>query len=157
ALLTEPTHAAAATKAGVSEATLHRWLRLPEFQAAYRQARRSIVETAIGRLQQATGKAVEALERNLACQHPGSEIRAALGILDHAVKAVELLDVIERVEELEHLMEELRHDETKEPYQQAAGAGPRHGRQEAPDDPPTALPERDLGGTATDGAGLHPS
>jgi hypothetical protein len=28
ALLTEPTHAAAAAKAGVSEATLHRWLHL---------------------------------------------------------------------------------------------------------------------------------
>ena len=53
ALLTEPTHAAAAVKAGVSEATLHRWLRLADFQAAYRQARRRIVETAIGRLQQA--------------------------------------------------------------------------------------------------------
>src|SRR6516164_1168153 len=104
ALLTEATHAAAAAQAGVSEATLQRWLHLPEFQAAYRQARRRVVEASIGRLQQTTNKAVEALERNLACGHAGSEIRAALGILDHAVKAVELLDVVERVEELEHLM-----------------------------------------------------
>jgi hypothetical protein len=124
ALLTEPTHAAAATKAGVSEATLHRWLRLPEFQTAYRQARRSIVETAIGRLQQTTGKAVEALERNLACGHPGNEIRAALGILDHAVKAVELLDVVERVEELERLMKEWHDDQNEEPPRQAAGQSP---------------------------------
>jgi hypothetical protein len=101
ALLTEPSHAAAAAKAGLSEATLHRWLHLPEFQAAYRLARRGIVETAIGRLQQSTGKAVEALERNLTCGHPGNEIRAALGILDQAVKAVELIDLVGRVEELE--------------------------------------------------------
>src|SRR5438093_635470 len=93
ALLTEPTHAAAATQAGVSEATLHRWLHLPEFQAAYRLARRGVVETAIGRLQQSTGKAVAALERNLTCGQPSNEIRAALGMLDHAVKAVELLDL----------------------------------------------------------------
>ena len=70
ALLTEPTHASAATRAGVSEATLHRWLHLPEFQAAYRQARRQLVETAIGRLQQASGKAVDALERDCLASQP---------------------------------------------------------------------------------------
>jgi hypothetical protein len=115
ALLTESTHAAAATKAGVSEATLHRWLRLPVFQTAYRQARRGIVEAAIGRLQQTAGKAVDTLDRNLACGQPGNEIRAALGILDHAVKAVELLDVVERVEELERLIKEGQGDESQDP------------------------------------------
>jgi hypothetical protein len=120
ALLTEPTHAAAAAKAGVSEATLHRWLHLPEFQAAYRQARRGVLEAAIGRLQQATGQAVEALRRNLTCGNPAHEVRAALGILGHAVKAVELLDLVERVEELERLLKELCDDEPQEPRQQAA-------------------------------------
>jgi len=46
-LLTEATHAAAAAQAGVSEATVQRWLHLPEFQTAYRQARRQLVECAI--------------------------------------------------------------------------------------------------------------
>jgi hypothetical protein len=101
ALLTEPTHAAAAAKAGVSEATLHRWLRIPEFQAAYRKARRDIVEVALGGIQQATRKAVETLERNLVCGHPGSEIRAALGILELSVKAVELVDILERLDAVE--------------------------------------------------------
>src|SRR5947209_8006266 len=101
ALLTEPTHAAAAVKAGVSEATLHRWLRIPEFQSSYRKARRDVVEVALGSIQQSTSKAVAALERNLACGHPGSEIRAALGILDHAVEAVQLIDVLERLEAIE--------------------------------------------------------
>jgi transposase-like protein len=36
ALLTEPTYAAAAAKAGVSAATLYRWLQLPSFRTAYR-------------------------------------------------------------------------------------------------------------------------
>lgn len=64
-------------KVGIAPATLCRWLKLSEFKAAYRQARRQIVETALGRLQQATDKAVEALERNLTCGHPESEIPAA--------------------------------------------------------------------------------
>ena len=38
ALLTAPTHADAAKKAGISEATLYRWLNLPAFQVAYRAA-----------------------------------------------------------------------------------------------------------------------
>src|SRR5438094_887680 len=44
ALLTEPTYAAAAAKAGVGTATLYRWMHLPEFRAAYRRARRELVE-----------------------------------------------------------------------------------------------------------------
>jgi hypothetical protein len=124
ALLTEPSHAAAAAKAGVGEATLHRWLRLPEFQAHYRQARRRVVEAAVGRLQQGAYRAVEALERNLACGQPAGEIRAALGILDHAVKAVEFLDLVERVEELERLFKECRNDDHTPPRREAAGRGP---------------------------------
>src|SRR5262245_25079799 len=153
ALLTEPTHAAAAAKAGVSEATLHRWLHLPAFQAAYRQARRGIVEAAIGRLQRATGKAVEALERNLTCENPGHEIRASLGILDHAVKAVELLDVIERVEELERLMKELHDGENKEPLGRIAGRGPGDAPGPPPGGPPAAVPGDGLGPPAGDGRG----
>ena len=44
ALLTEPTQAKAAEKAGVSETTLYRWLALPEFKTAYRLARRQLID-----------------------------------------------------------------------------------------------------------------
>src|SRR5262249_41529081 len=61
ALLSQPTHVAAAAQVGVSESTLYRWLQVPAFRAAYRQARRELVEAAIGRVQAAAGQAVEAL------------------------------------------------------------------------------------------------
>src|SRR5215475_10010054 len=87
ALLTEPTHATAAAKAGVSEATLSRWLRLPEFQAAYRLARRELVEGAVGRIQAAAGQAVDTL---LAVARDGAKdsdrVRAAVALLDHALR-----------------------------------------------------------------------
>ena len=38
ALLTETNHGAAATKAGVAEMTMYRWMRLPSFRKAYRNA-----------------------------------------------------------------------------------------------------------------------
>jgi hypothetical protein len=95
ALLTEPTHAAAATKAGISEATVQRWLRVPEFQAAYRQARRELVEGAVGRIQAATGQAVDTL---LAVAKDGvkdsDRVRAAIALLDHAFRGLTEADAL---------------------------------------------------------------
>jgi hypothetical protein len=101
ALLTEPTYAAAAAKVGISESSLYRWLTLPEVQAACRTARRQVIEAVIDRLQKAMSRAVETLERNLTCGQPSSEVRAALGILEQGFKAREVVDLAERLEELE--------------------------------------------------------
>jgi hypothetical protein len=59
--LTEPTLAQAAIKAGVSEATLHRCLRLPDFAALHRRARRQLVESTIGHIQGVSEQAVDTL------------------------------------------------------------------------------------------------
>jgi hypothetical protein len=89
ALLTEPTHAAAAAKVGIGEATLRRLLRLPNFGAAYRAARRELVEAAVGRIQAATGQAVDTL---LAVARGGAKesdrVRAAAALLDHAYRGL---------------------------------------------------------------------
>jgi hypothetical protein len=106
ALLSADTHQAAATQAGVSLATLQRWLLLPAFQAAYRAARAQILERAILKLQQATTQAVDALVRNLRAARSGDQIRAALGILDQAFKGAQVLDLQGRIEELERLLQE---------------------------------------------------
>src|SRR5688572_29219747 len=105
ALLSEPTVAQAATKAGVSESTLLRWLAEPSFKARYRDARRQVVELAVTGLQQATSEAVATLSRNMRCGVPASEIAAAKAVLDFAVKGVELVDLAERVESLEQASE----------------------------------------------------
>ena len=47
--------------AGVSKRTLNRWLKMPEFEAAYREARRAAMFQANARLQQASSAAVSAL------------------------------------------------------------------------------------------------
>jgi hypothetical protein len=95
ALLTEPNYAAAAAKAGVGETTLYRWMHLPEFRAAYRQARRELVEGAIGRVQAATGQAVEILldvARN--SRRDGDRVRAANSLLDHAFRGLTDADLL---------------------------------------------------------------
>ncbi len=89
---------------GVNDATLWRWLQLPDFQAAYRAARRQVVERAITELQAATGEAVETLKRNLHCENPAVEIRAAQIIIEQAIKGVELIELQERIERLEETL-----------------------------------------------------
>jgi hypothetical protein len=96
ALLTEPTYAAAAAQAGVGEATMYRWLQLPAFRAAYRQARRELVDAAIGRIQAATGQAVNAL---LSVTHQGrrdsDRVRAATALLNYAGRGLNEADVLQ--------------------------------------------------------------
>jgi hypothetical protein len=89
ALLTEPNYAAAAAQAGVGPTTLYRWLHLPAFRAAYRQARREVVEFAIGRTQAGSGQAVETLldvARN--GRRDSDRVRAAVALLDHALRGL---------------------------------------------------------------------
>ena len=101
ALLAEPTLEAAARSAEVAPATIWRWNQQADFKSRLRDARRAVVEGAIGRLQQAATEAVSALQRNLTCGTPSVEVRAAATILDQAIKAVELFDITERIEQLE--------------------------------------------------------
>ena len=89
----------------MAEVTLWRWLQLPDFQASYRTARRQVVERAVSELQAACGEAVETLKRNLHCENPAVEIRAAHIILEQSVSGIELMDLQERVERLEAMLE----------------------------------------------------
>lgn len=105
ALLTEKTRALAAGAAGIAEATLARWMKLPDFARAYREARFAVLEDAVGNLQQVADKAVGCLARNLDAPRVADQIRAAVAILEHAHKGSELLHLADRVAELERLLE----------------------------------------------------
>jgi hypothetical protein len=95
ALLAEPTVEAAAARAGVSVHTLKNWLADPAFRAAYRRARREVVEGAVGRLQAAAGQAVETL---LAVAkggvRDGDRVRAAVALLGHAFRGLTDADAL---------------------------------------------------------------
>ena len=78
-----------------------RWLREPDFAEAFARARREYLEVAISRLQRAAGQATSKLLSLLDDDDSGVALRAALGLLDRAVKGAELLDVLARLERLE--------------------------------------------------------
>ncbi len=101
ALLSETTVAAAAERPGVNEATLYRWLKQDDFKAAFRAARREVVEKAIAQLQQSSWAASATLLKLLASASDSVRLRAAMAILDQANKGVEQLDFEERLSALE--------------------------------------------------------
>ena len=61
ALLTQRNIEEAAKAVGIGANTLLRWLKVPEFDAAYRGARRAAFRQSVARLQQASGAAVSTL------------------------------------------------------------------------------------------------
>jgi transposase-like protein len=87
ALLTEPTYAQAARKAGVGERTLYRWLAQPGFQTTYRRARQQLVAAAVARVQSMAAEAVETLASIIRTGKKDSDrLRAAIALLDHTMR-----------------------------------------------------------------------
>lgn len=103
ALLTSPTLTAAAQATGISDVTAWRWLRLPQVEQAYRDARRQVVHQAITNLQRVCTKAVDTLEAVMGNRRasPGSRVSAARATLELAIRAVELEDLEARIAALE--------------------------------------------------------
>jgi len=105
ALLTNSTIGEAAAVVGIHEQTLWRWLQDPDFQKTYQDAKRQAVAQAqaIARLQQVSGKAVDALEEIMLDREAKDTARvtAAKTVLETALKAVEVEDLARRIENLE--------------------------------------------------------
>ena len=107
ALLTQKNIEEAARSIGIGSATLLRWLKDPDFDTAYREARRAAFRQSVARLQQASGAAVTTLLKLMIdpTTPPSTRARAADSVLDHSAKAIELEDIEARVSELERAAE----------------------------------------------------
>jgi hypothetical protein len=103
ALLTQRNIEEAAKATGIGANALLRWLKVPEFQTAYREARRAAFGQAVARLQQGTSAAATTLLKTMI--DPGTpasvKVRAAEAIFNHAAKAIEIEDIEARVSALE--------------------------------------------------------
>jgi hypothetical protein len=102
-LLTQRNIDEAAKAVGIAPNTLLKWMKVPEFQTAYREARRLAYSQAVAKLQQgATAAATTLLKVMLDQGTPASvRVRAAECIMNHFSKAIEIEDVEARVAELE--------------------------------------------------------
>jgi transposase-like protein len=107
ALLTQRNIEEAARAAGIGANTLLRWMQVPEFQKAYREARRAAFNQSIARLQQGTSAAATTLIKLLIEPGTPASVRARVAdsIFNHAAKAIEIEDIEARVADLERAAE----------------------------------------------------
>jgi len=115
ALLSHRNLEEAARATGVVPNTLLRWMKEPEFDAAYREARRTAFGQAVARLQQgASAAATTLLKTMIEPSTPASvRVRAAECVLNHAMKAIEIEDIEARLSELERAAEASKPDRTR--------------------------------------------
>ena len=103
ALLSQRSIDEAARSANITPRTLYRWMKEPEFDAAYRAAKRAAYGQSIARLHQASSAAVTTLLKLMVDQNVPASTRArcADSVLGHTVKAIEIEDIETRVAALE--------------------------------------------------------
>jgi hypothetical protein len=103
ALASQRTIEDAARTCNTPARTLYRWLKEPEFDAAYRAARRHAYGQSISRLQQGSTAAATTLLKVMVdpATPPSTRVRAAEAVLSQAAKAIEIEDIDARLRELE--------------------------------------------------------
>ena len=110
ALLTQRNVEEAARTAGIGVQTLYRWMKEPEFDAAYRKAKRAAYGQAIARLQQgSSAAAMTMLKIMLDSGAPMStRLRAADCVFSHAKHAIEMEQIEGRIVALEQAVEQAK-------------------------------------------------
>lgn len=106
ALLSESKNLDAAKKAGVSEATIYRWLEDPTFQAALRAAEGQAIDVATRQLVTLQDSAIETVKTIMTdTKTPaGVRLRAARTIIDSLLRLRELRNMEERLAQLENII-----------------------------------------------------
>jgi hypothetical protein len=106
ALRSEASVRKAADASGIKERTIYNWLKTPDFDAAYREARREAVKQGIARLQHGTSAAVGVLFNPMANGTPAVKLGAARTVLEMGIKVLEIEDLAVRLEALEKVYAE---------------------------------------------------
>lgn len=103
ALLTHRSIEEAARAIGISPNTLLRWLKDPDFDSAYREARRAAFSQSMARLEDASGAAATTMLKIMLDSNvpAGIRLRAAEVVLEQGAKFVEIEAVAARVAVLE--------------------------------------------------------
>lgn len=104
ALISQPTHKAAAEACGVSKATIQRWLAEPEFSARYQALKAEVVGSMTNQLRSHGLEAVAALAevaKGSTSPHQAQRVSAARSIIELTLEAHRDEDLAVRLSKLE--------------------------------------------------------
>jgi transposase-like protein len=100
-------YADVAAKCGIAERQLYRWMDDADFQGELAAARKALLERTLDRLAGANVHAVDALLSVLSTQNPAGLRRlAANDILNHHSRLVDLVDLQQRITDMEAVLYE---------------------------------------------------
>ena len=108
ALITKSSVSAASKACGLSETQIYQRMKDPEFAILYKEARRDLLAGCTVTMQSQMGQAVETMAQIMTNEENTPQVRlnAADTILRHGLKLTEQIDIIERLESLERMMED---------------------------------------------------
>jgi len=108
ALLNHTSVAKAVDAAGIGEVTIYRWLKNDGFNSAYRDARRQVVQQGIVKIQKSIAAAVDTLTAIMEDNEApaSSRVSAAKTIIEIGIRATEMEQLEERIEDLEKIVKE---------------------------------------------------
>ncbi len=103
ALVGRPNIKAAAAEVGIAEKTLHKWMKEPEFAIQLAEAQRAVTKRVMRSVISRAESAVDVLDEIMTdvLTAPPARVSAARTILEFTMRAVELEDVLARIEALE--------------------------------------------------------
>ena len=103
ALVAHPNVKEAAITCGVSEVTLHRWLNDPDFAVQLAEAQRGVTKRVMRSVISRAERAVSVLDEIMSDIESAAPARvsAARTVLEFTMRAIELEDVLGRIEALE--------------------------------------------------------
>ena len=91
----------AAQKARVSRCHIYKWLEDPSFKEELQRQRDIVTREALEKLKASITEAIDTLTSLLTSENENIKLRAAQGIIDHTLRAIELQDLEKRVSILE--------------------------------------------------------
>lgn len=109
-MITQPSVAQASKACGLSETQIYARLKEPEFAKQYKEARRDLLTNCAAALQNRMGAATEKLAEVMDDDGTPAQarIQAASAILRFGLTLTEKVDILERLDELEQLIQEGR-------------------------------------------------
>src|SRR5262245_49675562 len=115
ALLQHSTYAEAISAAGISKATLFRWLKEEQFLTAYRAAKDRLFESVVHAMQTAATDAITTLHKIIRDPKApsGVKVRACLGLIEQMLKARLNLEFEDRLKKVEEMIENAAQRKTK--------------------------------------------
>ena len=103
ALLTSPTVGKAAEMAGVSETSIRKWLKEPDFRRKYRETRQNMFETAMGSVQAKLQEGVSVMWKLVMDEATPAtaRVQAFRCLTEMAFRGQDLSELESRIEQLE--------------------------------------------------------